>query len=249
MRRTITLLIIVLTSLPLFAEDAAVEFTADRPGESTGAATVGRGVVQWEQGIKYDGDGGAGVFTFSNTLLRYGLFDGVELRVGGDAFVYSAEESCKAAFSGLSVGAKIACYEGRGAIPAISLLLDLAIPATGTREYAPQHLAPSLYLLFDNPIGERLNIGYNVGAEWGGEQLRPNLFLALCVGYSITDDLGTFVESYNTLAPGNNFYGIDCGFNYMLSRKVQIDIAANIDVCNPSRAWAVSAGVAWQINK
>ena len=47
--------------------------------------TVARGVVQLEQGIQYDGDGGYGTFTFSNTLLRYGLFERMELRIGGDA--------------------------------------------------------------------------------------------------------------------------------------------------------------------
>ena len=62
-----------------------VSFTADRPGASTGPTTVARGVVQLEQGIQYDGDCGYGVFTFSNTLLRYGLFERMELRIGGDA--------------------------------------------------------------------------------------------------------------------------------------------------------------------
>ena len=47
--------------------------------------TVACGVVQLEQGIQYDGDGGYGVFTFSNTLLRYGLFERMELRIGVDA--------------------------------------------------------------------------------------------------------------------------------------------------------------------
>ena len=49
---------------------------------------VGHKVIQLEQGIQYDGDGGAGVFTFSNTLLRYGLFENMELaitKIGIDA--------------------------------------------------------------------------------------------------------------------------------------------------------------------
>ena len=54
-----------------------VEFTADRPGASTGPSVVGQGIIQLEQGIQYDGDGGAGTVTFSNTLLRYGLFPNI----------------------------------------------------------------------------------------------------------------------------------------------------------------------------
>lgn len=106
-----------------------VEFTADRPGTSTGPSTIGHKVIQLEQGVQYDGDGGAGVFTFSNTLLRYGLFDGMELRLGGDGFIYHPEGATKfkPAFSGLSLGTKIRCFEGRGAIPAISVLKVLIL--------------------------------------------------------------------------------------------------------------------------
>ena len=84
-----------------------VEFTADRPGASTGPSVVSRGVIQWEQGVQYDGDGAKGSFTFSNTLFRYGLFDGVELRMGGDAFSYDYLGNWNSAFSGISIGTKI----------------------------------------------------------------------------------------------------------------------------------------------
>jgi hypothetical protein len=45
-----------------------------------------------------------------------------------------------------------------------------------------------------------------------------------------------------------NSYCADFGFNYMAGERVQLDIAANLDVCNPKQCWAVSLGVAWQIN-
>jgi hypothetical protein len=45
-----------------------------------------------------------------------------------------------------------------------------------------------------------------------------------------------------------NTYAADFGFNYMAGERVQLDIAANLDMCNPKQCWAVSLGVAWQIN-
>lgn len=72
----------LLFGVGVFAQEG-VEFTADRPGASTGPSVLGHGVVQLEQGLQYEGDGG--IFTFSNTLLRYGLFPAMELRLGGDA--------------------------------------------------------------------------------------------------------------------------------------------------------------------
>ena len=105
--------ILLLCCVEVTGQDYA-EFTADRPGASTGPAVVGHRVIQLEQGIQYDGDGGAGTITFSNTLLRYGLFPRMEIRVSGDGFLYRPEDAStgyKAAFSGLGLGAKISCFK------------------------------------------------------------------------------------------------------------------------------------------
>ena len=247
MKRIILTVILLFSFAGVFAQE--VEFTADRPGASTGPSTVAKGVIQLEQGVQYDGDGEKGSFTFSNTLLRYGLFNGVELRLAGDGFIYNDGSKWRPAFSGVSIGTKVRCYEGEGAVPAVSVLADFSIPATGTKGFVVENLAPSLYLLFENPLNERLSLGYNVGAEWDGSSPSPQAFAALCLGCSVTEELGCFVESYNYFGKAGNQFCADFGFNYMVARKVQLDVAANLDLCDPAHCWAVSFGVAWQINK
>lgn len=233
------LLVAALVAWPTFAQ-----FTADRPGASTGPSVVNRGVFQWEQGMQYDGDGYEGSYTFSNTLLRYGLFDGVEVRLGGDAFLTDGDIY----FSGLTFGTKIGLYEGRDAVPAISLMANLAIPGTASADCDVDHLAPSLYLLFENALSDNLSLGYNVGVEWNGYTAKPSAFVALCLGASLTDRLGCFVESHNNLwGEEDNFYGADFGLNYMVGERVQLDLSAALDVCDPAHCWSVSFGVAWQI--
>ena len=243
----------VILSVCLLAQGQEyAEFTADRPGASTGPAVVGHKVIQLEQGILYDGDAGPGTFTFSNTLLRYGLFPNMELRLGGDGFLYQQEgavQDFKPAFSGLSLGTKIKCFDGRDGIPAVSVLADFSIPCTATEGFNVEHLAPSLYLLFENPVNDWFSVGYNVGAEWDGTFPSPTAFAALCFGFSATDNLGCFVESYNYFNKLGNVYAMDFGLNWQVSRKVQLDLAANIDLANPAQCWAVSCGVAWQINQ
>lgn len=228
------------------------EFTADRPGASTGPSVVGHKVLQLEQGIQYDGDGGAGTFTFSNTLLRYGLFPRMELRLGGDGFLYRPEDAVKgykAAFSGFALGTKISCFEGNGAIPAVSVLADFSLPYTASQGFNVDHLAPSLYLLFENPVNDWLSIGYNIGAEWDGTRPDATAFAAVCLGFAATESLGCFIESYNYFSSQGNIYAMDFGLNWMVGRKVQLDLAANIDLKNPEQSWSISCGVAWQINK
>lgn len=227
------------------------EFIADRPGASTGPSVVGHRVIQIEQGIEYECEGNSRIITFSNTLLRYGLFDHMELRLGCDGFLYKPEKTSffQPAFSGLFLGTKINCFEGRRAIPVVAVLAELAIPNTASRPFSADHLAPSLYLLFENPITEWLSIGYNVGSEWNGITPRPTTFAALCLGFNITENLGCFVESYNYLSKSGLTYAVDFGFNHMITRKIQLDMAANIDVQNPAQYWAISFGFTWQINK
>ena len=247
MKKIVLFALMIFASVGVSAQE--VGFTADRPGASTGPSVVSKGVIQWEQGVQYDGDGAKGSYTFSNTLFRYGLFDGVELRLSGDAFSYYNGNSWKSAFAGISIGTKIHCCDEQEAVPAISVLADFQIPGTGTEGFVAQYFTPSLYLLFENTLSDKLSLGYNVGAEWDGGSLSPATFLAVGLGYSITEDLGCFVESYNYLAKAGNAYCADFGFNYMVARKVQIDATANLSLNDPTHCWSVSLGIAWQINK
>ena len=251
MKKLFLLILLAFCDIVIYAQDC-VEFTADRPGASTGPSVVGQGVIHLEQGVQYDGEGGAGTFTFSNTLLRYGLFPNMELRLGGDGFLYQEDgtvQGFKPAFSGLSIGTKIKCFDGQGAIPAVSVLADFAVPYTASKGFNVDHLAPSLYLLFDNPVNDWLSIGYNLGAEWDGALPNATTFAAVCLGFTATEKLGCFVESYNYFGELGNIYAMDFGLNWMVGRKVQLDLAANMDLRNPAQCWSISCGVAWQINK
>ena len=57
-------------------------FTADRPGESTGPDVMPLHRVQWETGVGFSRTFGVDEFTLNNTLIRYGLTQFAEVRVG-----------------------------------------------------------------------------------------------------------------------------------------------------------------------
>ena len=251
MKKLFVLLLCVAGAFSAQAQEYPV-FTVDRPTASAAAAVVGHKVIQLEQGIQYSGDGGAGTFTFSNTLFRYGLFPNMELRLGGDAFLYQeagVSKGLKPAFSGLGLGTKVKCFDRDGAIPAVAVLADLAIPYTASKGFNADHLAPSLYLLFDNPVNDWFSIGYNIGAEWDGTLPQPTAFAALCLGFNATESLGCFVESYNYFGSLDNMYAMAFGLSWKAGRKVMLDLAANMDLMNPAQCWSVCCGVAWQINR
>ena len=132
---------------------------------------------------------------------------------------------------------------------AVAVLADLAIPYTASKGFNADHLAPSLYLLFDNPVNDWFSIGYNIGAEWDGTLPQPTAFAALCLGFNATENLGCFAESYNYFGTLGNMYAMAFGLSWKAGRKVMLDLAANMDLMNPAQCWSVCCGVAWQINR
>lgn len=251
MKKTITILISLLIGILTISAQEEVPFTADRPGVATGTGIVGHNVLQIEQGFGYNRTPSSSTFTFSNTLLRFGLFQNTELRIGGDGILDRSfnYDTYKTAFTGVNIGTKISCFEGRGAIPAISVMADLSIPGTATKEYVTQALAPSLYLLFENFITEWLYICYNIGTQWDGSNPYPSLFLAASVGADITDKIGIFAESYNNIGPTDNNYAVDFGFYWSIARRFQLDISADLNLRETNQNWGISMGFAWQFNK
>ena len=98
------------------------------------------------------------------------------------------------------------------------------------------------------PSTDWLGICYNVGAEWDGETASPTTYLGFGVYFGITEHIGTFVETYNYIHPEGNQYLTQFGFTWLVSRRVQLDLAADLDFQNFGKYYSVSGGVAWLIN-
>ena len=134
-------------------------------------------------------------------------------------------------------------------------VVEFACPHIGSDDFVPEHLAPAAYLLFNNEVNSWLGIGYAAGAEWDGSTAEPTAFWALTLSFAPADRWGFFVESYNRarqtrdeLLDSRGEFSVDFGVTYMLLSKLQLDMAANINLQRPDKLYELSAGVAWQIN-
>jgi hypothetical protein len=73
--------------------------------------------------------------------------------------------------------------------------------------------------------------------------------LGLGLYFDITDQIGAFVETYNYIHPHDgNQYLTEFGLTWLVSRRVQLDLAADLDFQNFGKHHVISAGVAWLIN-
>ena len=234
------------------AQEELPTISADRPGALTGTDVMPLHKLQWETGMGYESTkDGPHTLTLNNTLLRFGLFENAELRVGTDFLIWNSgqAEEPTFGFAPLTVGMKAKFYEGSGFLPSVALLAELQSPHVGTKDLLPTHLAPTLHLLFEHTVTDWLGVGYNIGAEWDGESATPTTFLGFGVYFDITEHIGTFVETYNYFHPEEeNQYLTEFGFTWLVSRRVQLDLAADLDFQNIGKHYAVSGGVAWLIN-
>lgn len=254
MKRIIFSLLFLLSLSVLVAQESEFTISADRPGMATGVDIMPFKKVQFETGFQWDYSGTSAI-TLPTAMLRFGLSDFAELRLQYDGTL--TENLCAPwnySFEPLTIGTKIKVLKGGQYVPAISFMANLAVPST-TELAHTMHVAPSLYLLFQNDITDWFNVGYNVGVEWNGEDAIPATFLAICLGFGITDNFGAFLESYNyftryDLSTGKTAVdaNLDFGFNYIVHPRIQLDLYASFNCQDPKSYFNIGLGLAWLIN-
>lgn len=251
-----TCILLLLTSV-LIAQEQPVEelwMEPDRPGMATGTGVMPFKKVMWETGFEASFGKDEYAVLMPTTMFRFGITKFAELRIEYDGSLVRDEDK-KWAYevAPLVLGTKVRIFDGSEQhkwIPKTALMVNLAIPSTPDLAKT-MHVAPSAYLLFSNDVTDWFNIGYNVGVEWDGMQTKPNTFLALCLGFTVTDWMGAYVESYNSFTDYGKKTdaecGIDVGFNFMVHDRVQLDVYAGFDARDPKANSYVGLGVAWLI--
>lgn len=253
MKKNILILTLIAMATLCHAQELP-SLPAERPGATCGTEILPLHKISWENGFGSESSGGTHTTTLTSTMLRYGIFHNVEVLVATDLVMINDGLSTEPTFdiAPPTLGTKIKVYEGSGLLPSVGLLAQLGLPRNGlvftnNAELHPAHIAPSMYLLFDHEINERFGLGYNVGLEWDGGSATAQTFVSLSLGFSITDDIGTYVETYNYFHPtdGNN-YMTGFGLTWMPTRRLQFDIECDLDLQGDS--FAIGGGVAWMIN-
>lgn len=249
---TISLITVLFVLTTGYAQEELPTVVPERPGYTWGAEVTPHHKIIWDQGIGYESTPeGENTMTLSSTVLRYGLFENMELRVGSDFIMYNKGEAI-APFTGvnpLTIGTKIKLYEGSGILPAVGLLAEVQSPHIGSKDLLPSYLAPSMYLIFENSITDWLSVCYNAGEQWDGESAKPTTFLGLALYFSFNDQFGAFIDTYNYLnSEEGNQYMLETGLFWQVSRRVQLDIEGDFDVQNFGKYYAVGCGVSWMIN-
>jgi len=257
-----TLLVTLLISAGSFAqEDNGVPepLVTDRPDATEASSTVLKGALQIETGAFYTSFEENGVkqesIGYNTTLLRYGIFENFELRLGwnfeeGRTSVNGMElMDVISGFSPLLAGMKVQVTEEKGLIPELAIVGHIYLPFTAGSDYRPETTGVDFRVAASHTLSERSGIGYNLGASWGDDSPEANYIYSVSYGYSITDRFGFYAELYGDFPENNranHFW--DAGVTYLLSNNLQLDATVGSGI-NEGQDILLSGGVSYRILK
>lgn len=202
----------------------------DRPDATEASSTVPNGYLQIETGaffktfeknqLKTEN------YTFNTTLVRYGLLDNFELRLGwnfqeditkvnGNKLVPISN-----GFSPLLLGMKVYVAEEKGWKPEISLIGHVFLPFTASTDYQPETTGVDFRLSFSHTLSEKSSLGYNLGMAWGNDSPEASYIYTIAYGYSISNKFGAYVELYGDLPENSKANHLwDAGLTYLVSNN------------------------------
>ncbi len=242
----------------IIGQDTKPDLVTDRPDQTESSSTVPLKSFQIETGFIMEMNKSAFFnktsYAYNTTLLRYGLLENLELRLGveflGDKITNKLydETYSLSGFSPLYTGFKLKITEEDGLRPEIAFLGGLVLPFTAGNEYKPDYSAANIRFAFSHTLSERLSIGYNLGAEWDGETAIPGYFYSLVTGIGISDKLGGFIESYGLIREnGYNEHMLDAGLTYLVMRNFQLDISGGIGINKNATDSFISFGFSYRL--
>jgi hypothetical protein len=235
-------LLTTLLPLALLAQDPQPdnepELDTDRPGVTQSPTVVPRSSWQVEAGLQYKKEELSGFklkeLLYPEVLLRFGVLERAELRLGtafkqerrewdGGGAVFTNRSS---GLENLQLGAKVSLFEGRGAVPEIGLLANVALPV-GQQEFRPPHAAPEGRLLFNSKISDKFELQYNAGYRKYKEQeeFRGEALYSVFGSLKLTNDFTLFGEFYGFKAKGDAAENTaDVGLLIQLRPNLQWDL-------------------------
>ena len=248
-----------IASLLLFSTDAAMaddeaealEIIGDCPDFTESAATVPPIHLQGELGLAYSTIGDEKVLAVPNLLLRLGVIDHLEARLGVPSFEASfAGDKTDPDVSGLEVGIKAAFDVGeKGALG----VLPYAVFPLYRGQWNDTGVELGVKGLWSVDFTDFLSLGGNVGVIFEGvapseAALEPWYLASLSLGLSFFEWFGAFAEVYGLMNNDLDVMAVgDGGFTFLVTPRLQLDVHAGVGLTPDARGFDVGAGAIFLI--
>ncbi len=231
----------------------------ERPNASASPLTVPKKMLQIESGGSYtsfeENNLKTETYGYNTTLLRYGILDDFEFRLGINfqetRFTSNSTEADDkfSGFTPLMAGIKVEITDEDGWIPQLGLLGHLYLPFSAGSDYRPETTGGDFLFAFSNTLSEKSGLSYNLGAQWRDDSPEVAYVYTLSYGYAITDKVSLFAEVYGNFpedSKANHFW--DAGITYLLKPNIQLDAVVGRSITDGQDIF-LGAGASFRIPK
>jgi len=202
---------------------------SDRPGFGDTVSLVPKGYFEMESGLRYDNNqGGGDSYTVpSSVLLRTGLTDNIEFRLGFDG--YNFNKPGADGTGNASVGFKIHVADETTYTPAISIQPSISLPA-GDDQVAASKSEPGVNFIWAKSVSDKIGVGGNVNLfeRCDGSDGNRKLETAASISssYSFSDRFGGYAEYYGIFSQvegSKDVHAINGGVTFLATQHTQFD--------------------------
>jgi hypothetical protein len=243
---------IILTILMGFtiSDPIISQIVTDRPDQTESSSAVGKGNLQLESGILLDIEG-EGLYSTRHlfaptTLFRYGILNGMELRILSQFETQKTSGQSVSGISDIEIGAKLQVFNNENGHTKIAFLSHIIAP-TGTRELTNSDFGIINKIAVSHELRENMSLGYNLGYSWYGRD-NGDLTYSLSLGIGINGRTAIFIEPYGAIENLREFIlNMDAGLTYLIGKNLQVDTSFGTGATD--RMNFISIGCSWLISR
>lgn len=252
MKKLLFLLLFQIVTLNIFAQYNE-SIRTGRPGQAIGAFTVGKSVLQFQQGVDY--------YSFvavkhkptgllSNNVVRYGILENVELSILVDYQNEQTQSDTTAVtlngISNFHCGFRVHLNDQKGWIPTTGFQMRIKYPSVA-KDFAANNLATVMVFVANWSLAKNLSFASNWILSFSGNDAVPTGKYVLNFAFPIYKKWSGFIENYGQIRQAVYQSRFDGGFAYLLNNNVQLDISAGYGDNQGIKDYFVSGGISWRI--
>jgi hypothetical protein len=231
------LLIMILLSSPIIAQQDIQSIVTDRPDQTESPLVVPLDYFQIETGfiyqfqefseqnIKIENQN----LTLASTLCRYGISSLFEFRFGGE-YLYgqsylNEQKKITQGFQNILLGAKMQIRKNQKYFSNVGIILQSILPF-GNIALKPDRFLPQLIVCVNQNLADNYSLGVNIGLEDNFEFDKYSFIYTASLALEISNKVASFFEIYGDATNGfKPNFNIDCGLTYLHRENIQVDFS------------------------
>jgi hypothetical protein len=241
-------ILLLFISTQLIAQD---KIETDRPSETIAPQTVSKNTFQLESGYRYSQqDKEDKVVQYPDLLVRFGLFEKIELRVKAtnEKQTLVSEDIFRKGLAPVELGAKLNFFESSSKKFSSSIVAHAGIPHFSSPDHKPEKAFHRIRLLFENEVSDKIKLTYNAGSDWDNEQQEQNWVYTISPEFELSKNCEAFVELYGFVKKGEKPEHIaDGGISCFLSSNTKLDLSGGLGLNPQSPDYFLAAGLSFRL--